>query len=408
MAQPTKDNKALIILSAESIEVTRTALKEIERLGGRVVHVYAPHILIGEIAPEIEPQILALANVARICRQRLQPAEVQAYGPLAVQAVKGWNRRFAASLQAIKAERANEGKSWGAPGYAPEGPVQPPRGLRSPDKAASSAQAQTERPDSSAYLIGQVAVNIILVEGRAAPYTFTQTERDTVVAEIQDGLGWLASAEPRARVSWFYELRQISLDLDPAQVPDFSEDTWRDAAMARLGYAPDWDGLEKFARDRQAALGTAWTFAIFVTRFPLWHFAYAFKPRVVMNYDLDGWGIDDMDRIVAHETAHIFGAADEYAESKCSCTERFGYLQVENGNCELCAANPTPCLMSHNTWALCEYTRGQLGWRDSDGDGILDPLRPVPEPSRPIGLARLVEQWRRLLGILHVKSAPRA
>ena len=134
-----------------------------------------------------------------------------------------------------------------------------------------------------------------------------------------------------------------------------------------------------------------------MTRFPLWHFAYAFKPRVVMNYDLDGWGIDDMDRVAAHEVGHIFGAADEYAESKCDCKERFGYLQVENGNCELCAPTHIDCLMSRNTWALCEYTRGQLGWRDSDGDGILDPVSPQPK-AKPWWL-QLIELLLRWLGL---------
>ncbi len=371
MAQPTVGKNALIILAAEKTEVARTALAEIERLGARIIHVYPPHILIGQMTTEIEAQVRAVANVVAVHRGRVELASVQAYGATAVQAVKGWNRSFAASFMALKSGRASEGKSWGAPGYAPEGPMQPPQGHQ-------GSRASFADGDTSAYLIGKVAVNIIIVEGQASPYTLTSLERDTIVAEIQDGLGWLGNQEPRARVSWIYEVRPVSLDLDPAQVSDFSEDTWRNAAMGRLGYPASWDGLEQFVRARRAALGTDWSMAIFVTRFPLWHFAYAFKPRIVMSYDLDGWGIDDMDRIVAHETGHIFGCGDEYAESKCSCDQLFGYLQVPNGNCELGAAHPVQCIMSHNTWAMCDYTRAQLGWRDSNNDGIFDPLdKPV-------------------------------
>lgn len=402
MSQPSFGKNALLILTAESTAAARTVMNEIERLGGRIVHVYPPRILIGDVPPEIESQVRALANVRTLYRGRVNLSEVEALGPDAVRAVRGWNRGFAASFRALKSGRTNEGKSWGAPGYAPEGPVQPPKSALAEEEESDSSPPFPDRvapaPDTSPYLVGTVAVSIIVVQGQAPPYTFSQMEYDTVVAEIQDGLGWLGSVEPKATVSWFYEFRQVTLDLDPALTPDFSEDTWRDAAMTKLGYPASWSGLKKLVRDRRTAHGTDWTFAIFVTRFPLWHFAYAFKPRVVMNYDLDGWGVDDMDHVTAHETGHIFGAADEYAESKCDCSERFGHLQVENGNCELCAPNHVACLMSRNTWALCDYTRGQLGWRDSVGDGVLDPVRPPVELRRPWWL-ELLELLRRWLGL---------
>ncbi|HOG45505.1 MAG TPA: hypothetical protein PLJ35_15895 [Anaerolineae bacterium] len=395
MLQPSFGKDILILLNAESAGATRTAIDEIQRLGGRIIHVYPPRVLIGEVPPEVEPQVRALANVRQVYRSRVDLGEVEALGAATVQAVKGWNRGFAASFRALKSGRSSEGRSWGAPGYAPEGPVQAPPHLRE----GGDARAHAPGGDTSAYLIGKVATAIILVEGSAAPYTFTQMERDTIVAEVQDGLGWLATQEPKAQVSWFYEVYEVGLDLDPAQVPDFTEDTWRDAVMAKLGYAANWAGLEQFARDRRTALGTEWAYAIFVTRFPLWHFAYAFKPRVVLNYDLDGWGIDNMDRIVAHETGHIFGAADEYAESGCTCGERWGYLDVENGNCELCAPQQEPCIMSHNAWAMCAYTRGHLGWRDSNGDGVLDPLDPPPPVAKPWWLQFI--EW--LLGLFSRK-----
>jgi hypothetical protein len=394
MPQPSFGKNALIILTAESVAAAHTAIDEIARLGGHIVHVYPPRVLIGDVPAEADHQVRALANVGRFYRNRVDLAEVEPFGPAVVQAVKGWNRGFAASFRALKSGRSSEGRSWGAPGYAAEGPVQAPPGHRGSDVPGRPTAAGA---DTSAYLIGKVATSIVLVEGTAARYSFSPMERDTVVAEIQDGLGWLARCEPRARVSWFYEVSQIRLDIDPARLADFSEDTWRDAAMAKLGYPASWDGLEQYVRDRRTALGTEWAFAIFVTRFPLWHFAYAFKPRVVVNLDLDGWGVDNLDRIIAHETAHIFGAADEYAESKCDCQERWGFLQVENGNCELGAEHHEPCIMSHNAWAMCEFTRGHLGWRDSNGDGVFDPLDRQPAVAPKPWWARWLARLRRLL-----------
>ncbi|MDI7275613.1 MAG: hypothetical protein QME94_06510 [Anaerolineae bacterium] len=405
MPLPSSGKNALVILDAETVQAAATVVREIERLGGHILHVYPPRVLIGEVPAEAEAQVKALANVRSLHRSRVDLAEVASLGADAVRAVRGWNRGFSASLRALKSGRPGEGKSWGAPGYAPEGPVQPPRGVdpagaHSPSAASSRGRAS----DTSAYLIGKVAVNLVLVEGQAPAFALTPMEQDTVVAEVQDGLGWLGSIEPKANVTWFYEVRHVQVEVDPAQDPSFSEDTWRDAAMSKLGYPASWAGLEQFVRDRRIALGTDWSMVIFVTRFPLWHFAYAYKPRVVMGYDMDGWGVDDMDRVAAHETAHLFGASDEYAESKCDCRERFGFLQVENGNCELCAPSHVPCIMSHNTWAMCDYTRAHLGWRDSNGDGTLDPLDRQPIVQRPWWL-ELLDRLRAWLGLTPAQGA---
>jgi len=95
----------------------------------------------------------------------------------------------------------------------------------------------------------------------------------------------------------------------------------------------------------------------------------------VMDFAVDGWGIDNFNLVVAHETGHIFGCPDEYSASNCDCTTRFGRYQVVNGNCERCAPNPVACLMSHNSQAVCDYTRGHLGWNElqvqSEGSTLL-------------------------------------
>ena len=78
MPQPSLGKNALIILAAESVEVTHTTLQEIERLGGHIVHVYPPHILIGEIPGQIEARVRALANVSALHRSRVDLAQVQA------------------------------------------------------------------------------------------------------------------------------------------------------------------------------------------------------------------------------------------------------------------------------------------------------------------------------------------
>ena len=159
MPQASFGKNALLILSTESSEAARTVMNQIEQLGGHIVHVYLPRILIGDIPAEIEPQVRALANVHTLYRSRIDLADVQALGPEAIRAIRGWNRGFAASFRALKAGRSSEGKSWGDPNYAPEGPVQPPKGLGGEEEADSGPFPDRPAPadDTSAYLIGTVA-----------------------------------------------------------------------------------------------------------------------------------------------------------------------------------------------------------------------------------------------------------
>ena len=42
--------------------------------------------------------------------------------------------------------------------------------------------------------------------------------------------------------------------------------------------------------------------------------------------------------------------------------------------------------MAANTWAMCAFTPVHLGWRDTDGDGALDPVDPVGNPNPLIDL----------------------
>ena len=64
-----------------------------------------------------------------------------------------------------------------------------------------------------------------------------------------------------------------------------------------------------------------------------------------MQYDNDGWTPDNIDRVFAHETGHIFGCPDEYASSGCNCSAKFGWFREPNGNCQNCATPFLDCLM---------------------------------------------------------------
>ena len=107
---------------------------------------------------------------------------------------------------------------------------------------------------------------------------------------------------------------------------------------------------------------------------------------MVMTSGNNGYGPHNMDAVVAHELGHIFNARDQYSGANQSCTSRSGYLNIENQNSQFkggCLSNESSIMRGqifpYSTGAIDPYAAGQVGWRDSDGDDIFDPLdTPLP------------------------------
>jgi hypothetical protein len=140
---------------------------------------------------------------------------------------------------------------------------------------------------------------------------------------------------------------------------------WRDAAMTSIGYNKGDSGIHKYLEELRIRLVTQWAYAAFFTKYPIGHFAYASLggPRLVMDYNNDGWGIDNIDSVFAHETGHIFGAPDEYASSLCDGGGKWGWFGTKNENCENSAVGGgVACIMKQNTLSICKYSQRHLGW----------------------------------------------
>jgi hypothetical protein len=281
-------------------------------------------------------------------------SETEQLGVLALQL------RQSTAYAEVKHARPRQGEQWDMRG-----------GCLEQDPMAGTAGAQANVPrgaPTSAYLEGKVAVGVILVEGPTAALQFSAAERTKVVAEVQAGLSYLATANPIAGVSFSYDVRIVRIATAATAPAADQESRWRDPAMAALGYPAAWGSVDRYVRDIRTRLGTRWAFAAFFTKYPVRHFAYASigGPRVVMDYANGSWGPDNIDRVFAHETGHIFGAPDEYASSNCDCGGAWGRFGRPNVNCERCApGGGHTCLMKRNDWAMCQATPAHLGWMPS-------------------------------------------
>ncbi len=326
-----------------------------------VLHKYGRVLIVGEVpeqagpgregVPSAEPaaDIRALAATAPEALEHLSRTERLG--------LDAFRLRESGEYEQAKRERPRQGEPWDMTGCLQYGAPASPGEFAAP---APSAAAPT-----SAYMEGSVAVGIVIVEGPTADLQFSAAEQVKVVAEVQNGLGWYASQNPAAEITFSYDIQIVRVNVNPDPNASDLEALWRDPAIAQLGYPGSWDGVGQYVEHLRVTLGTRWTYAGFFTKYPLSWFAYASigGPRLVMDYDNDGWGPDNIDRVFAHETGHIFTCPDEYASSGCGCGGSWGRYGTPNDNCENCApGGGVACLMKVNDFTHCRWTPSHLGW----------------------------------------------
>ena len=311
-----------------------------------VAHEYGPRVLVAAM-PEGAPLPASAMSV--------DEADLDETGAMGMAA---FALRSSDEYAEAKAARPMDGVDWGD-GDAPCDFDD------SEDGEDGAADAEAGAP-LSARLTGRVAVGVVIVEGPTAALRFTQEERTKVVAEVQNGLSWLGAQSSPGGVTWVYSIRTITLTVqpNPNATNDEKEPLWRDPALAQLGFGAGLTGVRDYAESLRTSLRTDWAYIAFFTKYPLRHFGYASigGPRLVMAYDNNGWGPDNIDRVFAHETGHIFGAPDEYASSGCTCGGTWGFFGKPNANCDNCATSPVACIMKQNSWEVCNHTPYHLGF----------------------------------------------
>jgi hypothetical protein len=331
-----------------------------------VVHRYGRLLVVADVSGSVSPDLPRDAGTQALTTlaDTATPADVlEDLSDVERLGLEAFELRESDHYVTAKVNRPRQGEPWDMPGCAQRTNPGVP-GAGAPTAAGAPAAAPT-----SAYLEGSVAVGIIIVEGPTAALKFSAAERTKIVAEVQNGLGWYATTNPAAGISFTYDIQVVTLGVaaNPA-APDL-EAVWRDPAMAQLGYAANFGGVTDYVEHNRSAFGTQWTYCVYFTKYPIDWFAYASigGPRIVMDYNNDGWGPDNIDRVFAHETGHIFGCPDEYSSSGCTCGGSWGRFGAANGNCQNCASGGgVACLMKGNDFAACRWTPSHLGW----GHGI--------------------------------------
>lgn len=317
------------------------AKSEIQHKRGNVTQLCTRNIIIALLPQAVDPAKLIHAQVSI-------PNNLDTQSQLFVDAWK---------LGLV--EKPSTVEPWDAEGYLH------PRNRFNDDDLAREFELYP--PTTSSYMIGSIAVGLVIVSGQEPALAFSENEIENTIAQVMNGLQRLASFEPYANITFAYQTSLLTIDATPpTECPTTTscEPVWRDPALTQLGVPTGLSGVRAYNEQLIVDTESQWAFMAFFTKYPQGWFAYAGSGRICMEYSNDGWGPAQIYKVFAHETAHIFGAADEYAASNCSCANS-GYYNVPNYNCENCDS-PFPkrsCLMKENDISnLCSWSRGQLGW----------------------------------------------
>jgi len=240
--------------------------------------------------------------------------------------------------------------------------------------------------DASEYFAGSVGVAVFLAESTGPAYDWSDAEVTESLDGIYAGMSWWASQEPRARLTFAYELyvREPTTS-EPIQNSLNDDYLWIHEILGNLGYteADPWSRALHLNNDVRARLGTDWAYSMFVadsndavnqglfTNNQYAHGYYGGPWLTMSRYSSWAFNSPDYFRVVpAHETGHIFYATDEYDSVPMSA----GYLNCPDND-------GAAGIMNTNILLVSASTRCQLGWRDSDGDGVLDVLDVPPDTS---------------------------
>lgn len=271
--------------------------------------------------------------------------------------------------------------------------------------------------DTSEFLSGSISVGIILPESDgsfdASTEDWREAQEQEILSEIQSGLNWWKDLNPKAHLSFTFHFNSGRTDAraktkyEPINRPSWTnpsvgQELWISEIMGKFGYGGDYFYRTRaFLNDMRNTDGTDWAFLIFVAddennaakSFSDGKFAFAYYggPFIIMTYSNLGYGVSNMEAVVAHEMGHIFYALDQYYEASIDCQRRLGYLNYENQNSEYsitggsCKSN-VDSIMRGGVWpyqqkAIDKYAKGQIGWADKNSNNVPDAIDVNPSVS---------------------------
>lgn len=260
--------------------------------------------------------------------------------------------------------------------------------------------------DTAEYLLGRVAVTPVLLESNGAIdanlENWTPSHKAEVLRKVEQSLDWwtslLAKEAPLHSLEFVIDTTWIDspqpTPYEPISRISNHYTLWVGDFLNQVGIAGDATlepRVRAFNHRQRERLQTDWSFTIFVPNAAAdADGSFASGGHFTNAFAFSGGLFEVVPSrrpaaTFAHEMGHIFYARDEYAGGGDYYARR-GYYDSQNTNAV--DRNPTPnfqqavSIMAAGNLMADAYqnvetaaaTLAQVGWRDSDGDGIFDVL----------------------------------
>ena len=314
--------------------------------------------------------------------------------------------------------------------------------------AVRTGAAGSKRPfgagpyDTSTFMAGEIYVNVVLFEcnGKtdAKTESWNKDEISRAITHVKNACAWWEEMWKRKK---YVGKLHFTLGLDNATTPfqtsyepiahgAFRDDRlWIGEYLNAQGYSGSKNQmLYQFTGDMISKHNADFAFNIFIVKADNDRDHYFQDNYRSYTLGRQHDGVSDTyiltaysrpydwysSQSFAHEMAHIFGAADEYP-GQGSYMERSGYYGVQNTNAP--DGNPNrnsivPSLMNSSiSTAFEKHTTSpqsleMVGWRDSDGDGIIDVLDAPIEVTDLSSKLRLSDSIYEFRGTFTVQKVP--
>ncbi len=378
---------SIVLLNSTTIQDMQDNINLITLSGAYISHRYPPNILIGD---NISINLTNQKNIVLITSSLVNSSD---YPNLSYIVLESWNKDIQIKLSPYKLAQSLSVPI--EPIYNDVVNMMSQKSIQSNNNPDQSKIYGASFIDTSEYFIGDIAIGIIIPESNGSidnnTLNWTTEQEINIINKIRNGLNWWISKEPNANITFTYDIHyRVPTSYEPTLRPSFSslgQELWMTDAMTYLNYTnlSDYYGniidYDNYIRNN---LSTDWAFTVFVVNgnhFIDNYFAYASLggPFFVMTYSNNGYSINNMDAVTAHETGHIFYANDQYTSSNTPCSERTGYLNIENQNSEQSCISNVPSIMRGQVSPFTNnqidtYARQQLGWSDTNNNSVLDIL----------------------------------
>jgi len=258
--------------------------------------------------------------------------------------------------------------------------------------------------DTGEFMLGRIAVTPVFLESTGAVSTedWTPAYVEAVMGNIQTGLQWwnqlLAKKSSLHTLEWVidrtYVDNRLPITFEPINMTSEGYLQWGPQFLQGVGFnnSPNFEtNIRSFNNAQRTKLDTDWSFTIFVVN-AMRDIDGSFAPGGSFSraFAFAG-GLFEVipssrpNSTYTHETGHIFWARDEY-NGGGNYYDRRGYYNAQNTNAV--DLNPTPnfqqqaSIMSSGSSLTTAFnqiispdaTLAQIGWQDSDNDGIFDVL----------------------------------